>query len=152
MCVAISGVVADTMLKADSVWVKKSANKLFLIRDGVVIRQYPIALGPNPLGHKMREGDGRTPEGFYYIQGRNPDSKYHLALKISYPDVRDRYRADLRKESPGGEIMIHGLPNELKAGQVLAPNWTQGCLGMRNEHIRQVWDLVDDGTPILIEP
>ena len=149
---AASVVQAETLLQADMVWIKKGLNELLLLRDGRVMRRYPVDLGPNPRGHKRREGDGRTPEGVYYIQGRNPDSTFHLALQISYPNARDRHTAAKRREPPGGEIMIHGLPNNWRPGIKLERNWTQGCVAMRNEHIREVWALVADGTPVFSEP
>lgn len=149
---SIGQAVAETMDKADLVWVQKSKNMLLLLRDGEVVREYPISLGPNPHRHKRAEGDGRTPEGVYYINGRNPNSQYHLALQISYPNDRDKLEASRRNVSPGGQIMIHGQPNNLPPGAVLKRNWTEGCVGMTNEDIREVWSMVDDGTPVYIEP
>ena len=134
------------------VWVKKSENLLMLVKDFQIIRSYPVSLGRVPVGHKRREGDGRTPEGLYYIDGRNPNSRYYLALQVSYPNGHDRRLAEERGESPGGEIMIHGEPNHLKKGEVLARNWTQGCIAVSNQHMRELWSAVADGTPVLIEP
>lgn len=153
LAAAIGGTAwAETPMKADMVWVKKSENVLVLLRHGKAMREYPVSFGPNPRGHKRSEGDGRTPEGVYYIQGRNPNSRYHLALQISYPNERDKHLAARRRQSPGGQIMIHGLPNNLSPGQTLARNWTNGCVGVANHHIREIWNLVDDGTPVYIEP
>lgn len=152
LALSTSRAVRADMSPVDIVWIKKAENTLFLIRNGDIVRRYPIALGPNPRGHKRREGDGRTPEGLYYIEGRNPESQFHLGLLISYPNTRDSRRAAARDESPGGEIMIHGLPNGMSDDRLLKRNWTQGCVGMSNEHIREVWSLVADGTPVFIEP
>lgn len=138
--------------KADFIWVRKSENVLMLVKDFQIIRSYPIALGFAPKGHKQREGDGRTPEGLYYIEGRNPKSKYYLSLLLSYPNARDRHRARMRNDDPGGEIMIHGEPNQLKVGQVLARNWTQGCIAVSNRDMRELWSAIDDGTPVWIDP
>ena len=156
---SVGQVAAETMEKADLVWVQKSKNVLLLLRDGQVVRKYPISLGPNPRRHKRSEGDGRTPEGAYYISGRNPNSQFHLALQISYPNERDKLEASRRRVSPGGQIMIHGLPNNLPldlspsaTSAMMRRNWTQGCVGMTNEDIREVWRMVDDGTLVYIEP
>src|SRR4051812_35813935 len=99
--------------QADEIRVSKKAHEMLLLREGRVLRRYSIALGGSPLGHKQREGDKRTPEGRYTISGRNPKSSYHLSLRISYPNDADRERALKAGVSPGGDIMIHGLPNRL---------------------------------------
>src|SRR5215510_6875311 len=97
------------MLRADQVVVNKSRREMLLLRGNVILRQYRIALGRDPVGHKQREGDGRTPEGRYLIDRRNPKSKYHLALHISYPNADDVACAREAGVEPGGDIMIHGL-------------------------------------------
>src|SRR5690349_6514527 len=99
------------MEHADSIVVNKSRRELLLLREGQVIQCYRIALGREPVGPKEREGDGKTPEGTYTISGRNPKSKYHLSLRISYPGPEDSERAQRAGLDPGGDIMIHGLPN-----------------------------------------
>src|SRR6185295_96830 len=99
--------------QADEIRVSKSTHTMRLLKNGRVLRRYFIALGGNPVGHKQREGDKRTPEGRYTISGRNPKSSYHLSLRISYPNDADRERALKAGVSPGGDIMIHGLPNRL---------------------------------------
>src|SRR5687767_8028132 len=96
--------------KADRILVLKAERQLILLHDGRPLRTYPIALGPNPTGHKKAQGDGRTPEGQYVIDWRNPNSKYYLSLHISYPNARDNARATAAGVSPGGNIMIHGMP------------------------------------------
>lgn len=118
------------------------------------MKTYKVALGKNPIGHKRREGDHRTPEGRYYIETRNPDSAYHLSLKISYPNDQDWNMAQRYGYSPGGLIMIHGLPNgkEWIAPHHRKKDWTEGCIAVTNEEIREIWSLVDDGTPIDILP
>ena len=125
-----------------------------LLRNGRVLRTYLIALGGNPVGHKQREGDRRTPEGRYTISARNPKSSYHLSLRISYPNEADREHALKIGASPGGDIMIHGLPNNLpKLGAAHREyDWTDGCIAVTNEEIEEIWSLVPDGTPIQIEP
>jgi murein L,D-transpeptidase YafK len=141
-------------LKADLVMVEKSARRLYLIHKGFIFRSYRIALGYRPNQTKMREGDGRTPEGVYLIDAHNPNSNFHLSLHISYPNSRDMAQAAALGTSPGGMIMIHGLPNGASAAQVQHPSrdWTNGCIAVSNEEIEEIWRFVDDGTPIIIRP
>ncbi len=125
-----------------------------LLRNGKLLKRYPIALGGHPAGHKQRQGDRRTPEGRYTISGRNPKSSYHLSLRISYPNEADRQRAFKAGVDPGGDIMIHGLPNgqaDLGASH-RDYDWTDGCIAVTNEEIEEIWSLVPDGTPIRIDP
>lgn len=140
--------------KADLVRVDKSARLLQLMRNGTVIASYPVALGDAPEGHKMQEGDERTPEGRYVIDWRNPNSSYFLSLHISYPNAQDRARARAAGVSPGGDIMIHGQPNGFDAsGSGLQKfDWTNGCIAVTNAQMEQIWDAVPDGTPIEITP
>jgi len=136
------------VLRADQVVVNKSRRELLLLRGNVILRQYRIALGRDPIGHKQCEGDGRTPEGRYTIDRRNPKSKYHLSLHISYPNADDVARAQAAAVEPGGDIMIHGL----KDGELRDGDWTQGCIAVINEEMEEIWGLVPDGTTIVIEP
>lgn len=136
---------------ADKVIVEKAKRRLLLLKKGEIIRVYKIALGPHPIGHKVQEGDGRTPEGKYVISGRNPKSAYHLSLRISYPNAQDKAYAAKLGVSPGGDIMIHGLPNmisKVKAAKLLRKDWTAGCLAVTDEEIEEIWKLVPDGTEI----
>lgn len=135
---------------ADRIVVRKARRELLLLRAGEVFRTYRIALGRTPVGPKEREGDGRTPEGDYTISGRNPRSKFHLALRISYPEPRDRERAASLEVPPGGDIMIHGLPNGRPADH--PSDWTEGCIAVTDPEIEEIWRLVPDGTPVVIEP
>jgi murein L,D-transpeptidase YafK len=136
------------VLRADQVVVNKSRRELLLLRGNVILRQYRIALGRDPIGHKQCEGDGRTPEGRYTIDRRNPKSKYHLSLHISYPSADDVARSQAAAVEPGGDIMIHGL----KDGELRDGDWTQGCIAVTNEEMEEIWGLVPDGTVIVIEP
>jgi murein L,D-transpeptidase YafK len=136
------------VLQADRVIINKSRREMLLIRGESVLRSYRVALGRDPNGHKEREGDGRTPEGRYVIDRRNPTSRYHLSLHISYPNAADRERARELGVDPGGDIMIHGL----KEGVVRDDDWTQGCVAVRNEEMDEIWSLVPDGTPVVINP
>ena len=136
------------VLCADRIVVHKARREMLLLRGNSVLRSYRIALGREPVGHKEREGDGRTPEGSYVIDRRNPKSRYRLALHISYPNAEDTARARAAGVEPGGDIMIHGL----KDGERRAGDWTQGCIGVTDEEMEEIWALVPDGTAIIIEP
>ena len=135
------------VLQADLVLVRKQRREMVLLRGESVLRTYRIALGREPVGPKRQEGDGRTPEGRYIIDRRNPKSKYHLSLHISYPDAADIARATEAGVEPGGDIMIHGL----RDGLLREGDWTQGCIAVTDEEMDEIWGLVGDGTPIQIE-
>jgi murein L,D-transpeptidase YafK len=137
----------------DRIVVRKKERRLELLRDGRVVKSYRIALGSNPTGHKLRQGDGRTPEGTYVIEGRNPNSRYHLSLRVSYPDAIDAARAEAEAAAPGGDIMIHGVGRESR-GRKLHPrrDWTEGCIAVSDREIEEIWASVPDGTPIEIRP
>jgi murein L,D-transpeptidase YafK len=115
----------------------------------VIARYKNIRLGDNPIGHKQYEGDEKTPEGNYRISGRNPGSSYHLSLRISYPNAADSAFAAKSGKSAGGDIFIHGQPNNW-SGPTLARDWTDGCIALSNAEIEQLWALVPDGIPIRI--
>lgn len=133
--------------RATLVHVDKSDRKLTLFRGKEVIASYPIRLGARPTGHKQREGDEKTPEGRYTLEYKNPNSRYHLSIRISYPNAEDRRRAAAAGYSPGGEIMIHG------GNAWWRPfNWTDGCIAVTDQQMRVIWRLVDVGTPIQIDP
>ena len=140
------------VVRVDRVIVNKARREMLLLCGESVLRAYRIALGRNPEGPKMEEGDCKTPEGRYIIDRRNPQSRFHLSLHISYPDETDRASALERGVDPGGDIMIHGLRNgEGHIGKAhLESDWTRGCIAVTDEEIREIWDLVDDGTPIEI--
>jgi murein L,D-transpeptidase YafK len=139
--------------KADLIVVHKQQRIMKLLSGGNLIRQYPIALGFDPQGPKRREGDGRTPEGAYRIDWRNPDSAFHLSLHIDYPRQSDMTAAGPSAD-PGGDIMIHGLPNGSTADRIGHPSadWTNGCIAVSDAQIEEIWRLVDDGTTVLILP
>jgi murein L,D-transpeptidase YafK len=139
---------------ADRILVEKSARTLSVFRGDTLLKTYKVALGRNPKGPKQREGDGRTPEGTYVIDSRKADSKFHRALHISYPNAEDRRQARLRRVSPGGAIMIHGLPNGMGAlgKSHLMRDWTDGCIAVTNTEIEELWRLIPNGTRIEIKP
>jgi murein L,D-transpeptidase YafK len=148
--------VPTTSTHVDSVLVRKGERKLELHKDGAVYRTYRIALGDNPRGHKMHEGDERTPEGDYILDWRNPRSSYHKSIHISYPNSSDEAFARAMGKSPGGMIMIHGRPNWLTSPAVAKEydgrDWTNGCIAVTNPEMDEIWRLVKDGTPIRILP
>lgn len=134
--------------QADKILVEKSSRRLTLLRADTVLAQYPISLGANgDAGPKQAEGDERTPEGIYQIDWRNPKSVAHLSLHVSYPNAQDALRAD-----PGGNIMIHGLPNGwgLLGNLHLLLDWTDGCIGVSNPAMQDIWARTPTGTEIEI--
>lgn len=154
----ISPLFAQTPLatdtKTDSVVVLKSKRELQMVKRGQVLKTYKISLGAVPVGAKERQGDHKTPEGKYTITGRNRNSKFHWSLRLSYPNAQDRDRAAKLGVSPGGDIMIHGLPNGygwIGRGH-LAKDWTDGCIAVTNREIEEIWRAVPDGTPVEIRP
>ncbi|HMR29535.1 MAG TPA: L,D-transpeptidase family protein [Geminicoccaceae bacterium] len=140
---------------ADRIVVYKRKRVLMLMRGGEARRTFRIALGREPRGTKLREGDGRTPEGSYLIDARNGDSQFYRAMHISYPSQADRQRARQMGVRPGGLIMIHGLDPAIKRkwhGDHWMFNWTRGCIAVTNEEMDVIWEAVALGTPIDIHP
>ena len=128
----------------------KEERKLYLFHNDKVLKQYPVDLGFTAEGHKQFEGDGKTPEGHYFIDRRNPNSAFHLSLGISYPNEQDIAFAASQGKSAGGDIFIHGQPNgERRVGR---PDWTAGCISVSNRQIEKIYAMVKDGTPITIKP
>ncbi|MFV0245462.1 MAG: murein L,D-transpeptidase family protein [Qingshengfaniella sp.] len=131
------------------IFVSKSNRRLYLLNGHDILKAYDIDLGFAPEGHKQIEGDGRTPEGMYRIDRRNPNSAFHLSVGISYPNRRDVENAKMLGASPGGDIFIHGQP---VVGQANGPDWTAGCIAVTNEEIEEIYAMVPDGTPIYLAP
>lgn len=142
------------MEKADKVVVLKSKRAMFLLKEGEIIKAYKIALGKDPVGHKLRQGDNKTPEGNYIISSRKQSDKYYLTIFISYPNNLDLKNAQELGVSPGGSIAIHGLPKDMAHLDKLhrKTDWTHGCIAVTNKEIEEIWNLVEDGTPIEIMP
>ncbi|PWB30880.1 hypothetical protein DCO48_19110 [Pseudomonas sp. SDI] len=138
----------------DKILVLKSERRLQLISDGAPLKTYRISLGKQPKGAKVREGDKRTPEGFYWIDWRKVSERYNLAMHVSYPNISDSAKARSEGVSPGGMIMIHGTPQggEYPEEVFHTLDWTEGCIAMTNRDMREVWNLVPDGTMIEIRP
>lgn len=140
--------------QADRIVVIKSQRRLLLMRDGETLREMDIALGLAPSGHKTRAGDSRTPEGVYVLDSRNPDSDFFLSMHISYPNAADVARAAALGVDPGGAIMIHGLPNEMRYDEAHYQgwDWTDGCIAVSNADMIDIWLMTPDMTPIEIRP
>lgn len=140
--------------QADKVLISKRERRLYLLKGGETIAEYPIKLGLNPFGHKQREGDFRTPEGSYSLIRRNPSSRFFLSIEVSYPNGEDRARAREAGVRPGGLIMIHGQPNvPRKAPDYYASkDWTDGCIALSNADMVDIWQRTTLGTPIEIRP
>ncbi len=147
-----SGTVAVPTI--DRVVVHKADRELLLLSGERVVRRYPISLGREPVGPKQRQGDGRTPEGRYVLDWKHSDSRYHKAIHISYPNAEDQRRAEAAGVPPGGDIMIHGLPEGV--GRLIywkkGKDWTDGCIAVSNEAMDEIWSLVPVNTPIEILP
>jgi murein L,D-transpeptidase YafK len=128
--------------------VNKGPRRMHLLSGQSVLRSFDIELGGNPNGPKRMEGDGRTPEGPYFIDRRNPNSDFHLSLGISYPNEQDVALAQAMGVQPGGNIFIHGTPREMRRN----PDWTAGCIAVRNREMEDIYAMVGEGTPIYIYP
>jgi murein L,D-transpeptidase YafK len=139
---------------ADKILIEKKERRLTLFAKGEVLKTYKIALGGDPIGPKERQGDNKTPEGTYIIDARNRDSRYHLALHISYPNESDKRRARELGVSPGGDIMIHGIKNGFSwVGDGHAEvDWTRGCIAVTDEEICEIAKLAPNGTVVEIRP
>lgn len=139
---------------ADRVLVEKNDRKLHLLKDGVAFRTFQIALGISPVGDKEQEGDQKTPEGVYTLDGRNSDSDYFLSIHISYPSAADRLDAISHGVDPGGQIMIHGQPNEPKYSEAYyrEEDWTDGCIAVSNSDMIDIWLMTPETVPIEIRP
>jgi len=124
-----------------------------------IIHVYKNQRGFSPIGHKIKEGDGKTPEGRYVIDWRNRQSSFYKSLHVSYPNAKDQQNAQLLGVSTGGDIMIHGsattkqvkvLPNLMR--YFPQKDWTWGCIAVRNIDIDEIWQLVNNSTVIEIHP
>lgn len=155
LCIAlIVAAGSEPPLVADRIVIVKSSRTMTLLNAGKVLKTYKVALGGSPTGGKERQGDEKTPEGEYKIDSRNSHSQFHLALHVSYPNAADRERARRLGVDPGGDIMIHGLPQAwawLGAAH-RQRDWTLGCIAVTNQEIEEIWQLVPVGTAVEIRP
>jgi murein L,D-transpeptidase YafK len=141
-------------IKIEKIIVRKADSRLEVYAAGELVKSYTVAIGRNAVGDKEFQGDKRTPEGSYIINGKNPGSTYHKNLGISYPHHADREEAKRKNLNPGGDIKIHGLKNGLgfigKFHRFF--NWTAGCIAVTNAEMDELYDHVPIGTPIIIQP
>lgn len=144
--------LATPIDQIDRILIEKSARRLTAFHDGIAVLRYDMALGFTPAGDKQIEGDGKTPEGLFRINRRNPESAYHLSLGIDYPQPDDITRAKIDGTNPGGDIFIHGQPNGVRARLTLPGDWTAGCIALSDAQIRELWRLTMIGTKVEIVP
>ncbi|MEE2773559.1 MAG: L,D-transpeptidase family protein [Pseudomonadota bacterium] len=140
--------VSNHIIRANMIVVWKSQRKMALFRNKTILKTYTIRLGFNPIGHKKKEGDGRTPEGRYFITHHNPNSAYHLSLGINYPNKNDLQQAKKLGLNPGKDIYIHGGPKNILTHFFL--DWTGGCIAVLDREIEEIYAMVPDGTVIYI--
>lgn len=156
LCTIPQSLSAETVVSsvstpvADLIMVYKSSRRMVLFNNSVMIGDYQIELGGSPDGDKGQYGDGRTPEGTYFIDRRNPNSAFHLSLGISYPNADDVAEAEALGIDPGGDIFIHGGPTRF--WDRFKGDWTAGCISVTNREIEEIWAMVPIGTPIVIVP
>jgi murein L,D-transpeptidase YafK len=143
-----------TDARADLVVVHKATRRLDLYQHGVLLKSYSVSLGRHPEGPKREQGDGRTPEGEYVLDYRNPGSSFYRALHISYPAPADLASARAHGASPGGLVMVHGMKNGLGwLGRLhLVFDWTDGCVAVTDREMDEIWRAVPDGTKIVLTP
>ncbi|WP_188150419.1 L,D-transpeptidase family protein [Teredinibacter waterburyi] len=137
----------------DLVKVDKSESRMYLLDGERVVKEYHVAFGANPKGHKQQEGDEKTPEGSYILDYKKEDSSFYRAMHISYPNEQDKANAKKLGVSPGGFIMVHGQKNWLGWLSLVSQrfNWTNGCIALTNSEMDEFMDLVKVGTEIQIE-
>ncbi|MCF6206281.1 MAG: L,D-transpeptidase [Sulfurovum sp.] len=145
----------DESQKIDYIVVVKKERKMYLYRNGKVMSTFPVSLGKNPVGQKIKKGDNRTPEGTFWIHRKLCSPKYYRSLCISYPRPQDVEAAKRRGVNPGGSITIHAQPTWNADGHAdsytLANNWTQGCVAVTNSAMKQLWYAVREGVPVTIK-
>lgn len=131
------------------IWVYKERREMYLMHNDEILKKYKFDLGFAPEGDKQFEGDGKTPEGNYFIDRRNPNSSFHLSIGISYPNAQDRLEAAALGKKPGGDIFIHGRGPKVKNPK---SDWTWGCIAVTDREIEDIYAMVRNGTPITILP
>src|SRR5580704_5346258 len=160
LCVVVFALVASAAAsaapttRADTILIVKHERKLYLLRDNSPLRSYRIALGLSPTGAKEHEWDFRTPEGSYIIDFRQEHSHYFKALHISYPSAADLKRSAAQHQRVGGDIFIHGEPNQptKPVSYYKTRDWTNGCIALSDEDLQDVWNLTAGQTRVEIVP
>ena len=138
----------------DSILVVKRYRHMYVFNGGKLLKVYNIVLGTNPVGHKHFQGDRKTPEGLYHIDGKNAVSIAYKSLGISYPNNADRAYARSQGKPTGGDVKIHGTLNgyEAEEDEWMKSDWTWGCVAVRNKDMEELYQHVKVGAPILITP
>ncbi|MEM9797693.1 MAG: L,D-transpeptidase family protein [Pseudomonadota bacterium] len=138
---------SEPVLGADvtRVVVHKKERRLFLLNQKDILRDYRVQLGFTADGPKRFYGDGRTPEGRYFVDRHNPNSRYYLSVGLDYPNAADIAYAEQFGRSPGGDIFIHGWGSERPAP---GEDWTAGCISVTNTEMREIFFNVRKGTPV----
>jgi murein L,D-transpeptidase YafK len=149
---AFSAGVPPTSAIADKVLVLKSRRALLLMKGDEVLKRYIVSLGGNPVGPKIRQGDHKTPEGSYVLDRHNANSQFYRSIHISYPNADDVARAKKLGVRAGGDLFIHGLPNDFHGHSDALGDWTEGCIAVTDAEMDEIWRMVADGTPIEIKP
>lgn len=152
------GLFAQSEHPIDEIRVYKSKRKMDMLFQGKVIKSYKVMLGRGGLAPKKKAGDKLVPEGQYFLDYKNSESLFHKSIHISYPNAEDSRRASEEGIDPGGDIMIHGYPNKPKPlfkflekiGLIKLVNWTAGCIAVDDVEIDEIYDNVDEHTPITI--
>jgi murein L,D-transpeptidase YafK len=144
----VAGCAGSLPPVADRVLISKSTRQLHLLEQNKLLRTYKVHLGFTPAGHKEQRGDGRTPEGSYYVDRRNPRSSYHLSLGLNYPNAADVARAQAMGVDPGNDIFIHGGPRLARDRD--REDWTAGCIAVSDNEIEEIWSMVPLGTRVTI--
>ncbi|MEM7490250.1 MAG: L,D-transpeptidase family protein [Pseudomonadota bacterium] len=125
--------------------VQKSERRMLLLHHRTLLERYDVQLGFTATGPKQFEGDGKTPEGRYHIDRRNPNSSFYLSVGIDYPNAVDRAFAAAHGKSPGGDIFIHGWGDKRRGR---SDDWTAGCIAVTNRQMKRVYSMVRNGTPV----
>lgn len=127
---------------------------MHILKNNSIIATYTIALGKQPVGKKEFEGDHKTPEGEYFINGKSTQSKFYKNLGISYPNEWDLKNAEELGKPAGGFIKIHGFPNDFTGNQTEGKktDWTEGCIAVTNDEMDELYPFIEIGTKVIIEP
>lgn len=136
----------------DRILIEKADRRMRVYQQGRLVRDYRIALGFQPEGDKSRQGDGKTPEGMFKVDRRNDQSKFHLSIGLDYPQAEDRAAARAGGYDPGGDIFIHGQPNQIEDGFRVKGDWTDGCIALDNHQIAELFAATRIGTEVEIRP
>lgn len=150
----------------------KSERRLELVnKNNQTIKTYKVMLGRNPEGAKKEEGDNKTPEGAYVLDLKSDNSKFHKSFHISYPNTRDIIKAKIHGKKAGGDIMLHGYPEDFSemrdwlklvhldnsSDEVIRAglgnyDWTNGCIAVTDEEIDEIFSMVEVPMKIIINP